>query len=330
VEERAPRTVQVGLGYGTSEKVRARVSWLHRNLLGSGRKLELSARHSSLETGVLAGLDWPHAFGSDVAGQITANLFREQIPTYEARRAQLEASIALPLNTWKGRLAYRIDRSRTSSVADATERALDGTQQNTVVGMLETRLENSTAEPAEDPRGGWRAELRSGMATRAFGSEVDFARVEGDLRGYWSVLDAVAAVRVRAGVIQPLASFSPDDIPLTERFYAGGGESVRGFDYQRLGPLDSGENPLGGTTVLVGSTELRVPVRDKLGAVVFVDAGLIDRDPFNFSSELRYSAGVGLRLATPVGPVRVDLAQLLNPPDDFQRFRVHLSIGQAF
>ena len=330
VEERSPRTVQAGLGYGTSEKVRARVSWLHRNLLGSGRKLELAARYSSLETGALAGLDWPHAFGTSVTGDLSIDLFREQNPTFDARRAQFEAGVALPLGVWKGRLAYRLDSSRTSGVNLATQRELDGTEQNTLVGLLEAKLEQSTATPAEDPTTGWRAELTGGFASHGFGSEIDFARFEADARRYWTWLGVVAAVRLRAGVIQPLGSFGPDDIPLTERFYAGGGESVRGFDYQRLGPVDSNDDPLGGTSVLIGSTELRFPVRDRLGGVVFVDAGSVDRDPFNFSSDLRYSTGIGFRLATPVGPVRVDFAQLLNPPDDFDRFRVHLSIGQAF
>ena len=108
---------------------------------------------------------------------------------------------------------------------------------------------------------------------------------------------------------------------------------MRGYPYQRLGPLDSSGNPLGGEAMLVGNLELRFPLWQELGGVVFVDAGNAyeDIDVMSFG-DLRYTAGLGLRYNTPVGPLRVDWGFQLNPDpnaniadNDF-----YLSVGQAF
>ena len=333
VEERPPRTVGVSVGYGSGDRVRGRIAWAHRNLRGEGLGLELALRHSSLLSEASARFSLPHAVGPRSLGELSARVFQERNPAFDANRGELELAVTRPLRrAWKGRVSFTLDASRTRNVADATEAALRGAPENSLLSLVGLELERSTARPAEDPLSGSRATLRAQVSSRLIGSEVDFALTEVDLRRYWPWRRTVLAMRLRAGVIQPFGPFEPNDIPLPNRFYAGGGDSVRGFEYQRLGPLDAGDNPLGGTTVLVSSAELRVPLTERFGGVVFVDAGLVDTRPFHFPTrELRYSTGVGLRVNTPVGPVRVDLAHLLNPPqDDFRRFRVHLSIGHAF
>ena len=106
-----------------------------------------------------------------------------------------------------------------------------------------------------------------------------------------------------------------------------------------VGPLTEEGNPISGNTFLNFSTELRVPIVGKLGAVLFFDGGNVWADPWDFNlDDMRYDVGPGLRYNTPVGPIRLDLGYQLKPIEGLlvngeeqkRRFRVHFSIGQAF
>ena len=122
------------------------------------------------------------------------------------------------------------------------------------------------------------------------------------------------------------------NIPADERFYAGGGGSIRGYEYQQVGPKLNG-TPTGGNKLLEFSAELRMQPGNRLGYVLFLDGGAVYndlvRDEINRS--LRYGAGFGLRWFTAIGPLRADLAYPLNA-DDSQKERVqfYISLGQAF
>jgi outer membrane translocation and assembly module TamA len=106
-----------------------------------------------------------------------------------------------------------------------------------------------------------------------------------------------------------------------------------------VAPLSGGGLPIGGATFLNASAEVRVPIWRSLGGVLFVDAGNVWSEPWNFEiNDLRYDVGPGLRYMTPIGPIRVDLGYQLNPIENLlvngepetRRFRFHFSIGQAF
>jgi outer membrane translocation and assembly module TamA len=97
--------------------------------------------------------------------------------------------------------------------------------------------------------------------------------------------------------------------------------------------------PIGGTTFLNFSTEARFPVWSKLGAVIFLDGGNVWENAWDFNlNDMRYDIGPGLRYATPIGPLRVDVGYQLNPipglvidgKPEARRWRIHFSIGQAF
>ena len=117
-------------------------------------------------------------------------------------------------------------------------------------------------------------------------------------------------------------------VPADERFYSGGGGSVRGYEYQQIGPQQDGV-PLGGDKMVEFSMELRMQPGRRLGYAAFVDGGTVYNDGLDRS--LRYGAGVGLRWFTGVGPLRVDVAFPLNPSDDqVERLQFYISLGQAF
>ena len=106
---------------------------------------------------------------------------------------------------------------------------------------------------------------------------------------------------------------------------------MRGFPFQKLGPLDDDNDPLGGNTLIVGSLEARYPIYGDFGGVVFFDYGNVFPGQWAFMLDhLKYAPGVGLRYDTIIGPVRFDVGYALNPEPGIRRVQFFISIGQAF
>ena len=120
-------------------------------------------------------------------------------------------------------------------------------------------------------------------------------------------------------------------LPADKRFYAGGGGSVRGYGFQKVGPLDENRDPLGGRSLLELSGELRIRVTEKIGLVPFIDGGAVSGEPYrNFQSGMQWAGGLGLRYFTGFGPLRLDLATPINPRHGDSVIEFYVSFGQAF
>jgi translocation and assembly module TamA len=163
--------------------------------------------------------------------------------------------------------------------------------------------------------------------------EKDYAFLKGygNWKGYAEIFnspDVTAAMRLAAGTIDGASTVS---VPADERFYAGGGGSVRGYTFQSVGPLD-GETPLGGRSLLEMSFECRFRVTDRLGLVTFLDGGTaFSGNHFETDEDIRWGTGIGFRYFTPVGPIRFDVGFPLNRRahmDD--SFQIYVNLGQSF
>jgi outer membrane translocation and assembly module TamA len=190
----------------------------------------------------------------------------------------------------------------------------------------------------------------SELAARRIGSEVGFSKtfLQGFIyrqlpRSRSTVLVVGARLGLATGFPREVSrggeTIVVDDIPASERFYAGGDTTVRGFVYERLGTpetIDPSGFPKGGHGLVVLNGELRIPVRGVLGAVAFVDAGNVFATVDDMDvTELRAAVGFGLRYRSPVGPIRVDLGikldQRVLPTGQKERpTALHISLGQAF
>jgi translocation and assembly module TamA len=159
---------------------------------------------------------------------------------------------------------------------------------------------------------------------------------------YYPISDRlVIAGRARAGSIFGIAR---DDLAPSRRYYGGGGGSVRGYGFQRLGPLepvsslvpdDEGNinladlRPVGGRSLNEFALEARYRFGN-FGIVPFIDAGNSYESTFPTGSDLRFGAGIGGRFYTNFGPFRIDVATPLNPRPGDGKIAIYLSLGQAF
>jgi len=116
-----------------------------------------------------------------------------------------------------------------------------------------------------------------------------------------------------------------DKVPASQRFFAGGDRSIRGFNYRSVSPLDPEGNPKGGRYLEAGSIEYNYRFADRWSVAIFSDVG---RAFNNFSTSQKIGAGIGIRWQSPVGPFRLDLARPVdNDRDNNNDIKLHLSLG---
>ena len=194
------------------------------------------------------------------------------------------------------------------------------------VPRLVASLAHDARDNAFDATRGWFHGSTVEYSSERLGLVLRFSKYLGQLYYYRTVGPVVIASAVRVGVAD---AFGQVLIP-TERFFAGGGNSVRGYDEDAVGPSDF-FGPLGGDALVVLNQEVRFPIWRWVRGVGFVDAGaaftrLADVDV----AGLAKSVGAGLRLDTPIGLFRVDYGMPLTTQFGERRGRWFFSIGQMF
>jgi len=330
VREAPPRDIRVGIGYDTEEGPRGTAGWRHFNFFGGGRQLGVTARVSTIfRTGAVDFIQphWP--FPTYTTRTLAA--YQQQIEeSFDLDRVRLA-----PRLEWRPRtdlmtyLAYRFDYDTLSDVPDAVKRALPGgAPAHAIVSGLEIGGEVVLADDAIDPKHG--VVFAGTIETAGLGGDVHLVRALSVTSLYYplGIFQLFGAARLRLGVVAPIAG--DEEVPLYERLYAGGVNSVRGYERWHVGPLVDGD-PLGGRTLVDMSFELRRVIVGDFGGVVFLDAGQVnlrtDEVPFD---NLQFGTGVGLRYLSPVGPIRIDLGFPLDRPAGDAAWQVTLGIGRSF
>ena len=214
---------------------------------------------------------------------------------------------------------------------------------------LSTVAGNVTRDTRDNPLDAHKGVLQTielDFSASKLGSSVNFAKLTAQAAYYKPIFDKIIwANSIRVGLAQP---FSNSRVPLSEEFFTGGGNTLRGFPLDGAGPqrqvqvCSSGSStdcsyiqvPAGGNEQLILNTEFRIPlpIKQGLGLAVFYDGGNVFPTVgfHDFTSLYTNNVGLGLRYATPVGPVRIDLGHNLDPVPGVKSTQYFVSIGQAF
>jgi outer membrane protein insertion porin family/translocation and assembly module TamA len=349
--ERKPHSIQFGIGYSTTEGFRADAQWIHRNLFRGAQQLTLFARLASIEQKGEVRLHLPYFLAQRTTFTQTLFVRNEQergvSPGGSFFGVEGEAQPAFDLFSYgaESRVEHRFTEHVSGIVGvnfsnndfsnvDPTSLSAfeqDIAKDNILLIQFAEALWN-TSNNLLNPTRGFLLRGRIEHSTTALVSDVSFVKLLLEARHYlplWWHL--ILATRLKVGGIEPYGDTT--EVPFNVRFFAGGPGSVRGFQLNRLGPLNLDGDPIGGMSLIEGSVELRFPLPflEGLGAVLFVDFGNVFRAPFTYHlNELRYAVGPGLRYNTPVGPFRLDVGFIVDrrPGEEFGR--VEFSIGQAF
>ncbi|MDF1607528.1 autotransporter assembly complex protein TamA [Hoeflea sp. YIM 152468] len=331
VAERKHRFLGAGATYSSTDGGGLEAYWGHRNLFGRAEKFRIEGSVSSLgETAEAEDMTWRGAMLFEKPGVLgPASKFTSKL---EVKQENPDAYRRFSVTGGVG-ITYELTADQTISAGIDVEYARLTDSFNvdleTITVALPLEYVRDTRDTKLNPTTGTRLALLIEPAHEINGG-ASFVKLRGEASAYRALDDDkrfVLAGRLAAGSIYgaDLAA-----IPANRRFYAGGGGSVRGYGYQDIGPVDANGKPTGGRSFIETSAEVRIGITDTIGIVPFVDAGLVSAGQ-NFSdAEFKTGAGLGLRYATPFGPLRIDVAVPLNKGPTDPDYGIYAGIGQAF
>mgnify|MGYP001764824155 CR=1 FL=1 len=332
VVEQKPRRYSLGAEIASLDGMSVTGSWLHRNLMGGGERLRLDGSVSNIGSGD-SGVDYalglalerPATFTPDTTAGLTLGFEHLDEADYWADTIDLGLTLS---HVFSDRLTARAGLGYATQ--DGSDPGGDFAYRNLSlpIGLTWDRRDDS-----RDPTRGFYLDATV-MPFLGFQTTDSGTRLTFDARAYRSLGGQgrlVLAFRAQGGAV-----FGSDllDTPRDLLFFSGGGGTVRGQPYRSLGvSVQKGMGPefqIGGQYFLAGSLELRAGITDRIGIVAFVDMGSIGIDGvLDGSAGVHSGAGIGLRYATGLGPIRLDLAAPVGGSTG-DGVQVYIGLGQAF
>ena len=329
IDRAPPRTIAGELGYGTGEGFRVEASWQHRNLIGPEGAMTFRGVAGTREQSLGASLRRSNFHSRDqvLTGQIVAS--HTNLNAYDARTFTLAGGLERQTNIiWQKKWTWSFGGELLASDERDTIVATGQPRRRTfLVAAAPTSLAYDGSDDLLNPTRGYRLAGRlSPEASLQNGADFYLkAQIDGSV--YYPVAKSVSiAGRFRLATI---AGAPRDSIAPSRRYYAGGGGSVRGYSYQKIGLLDVNGDPIGGRALNEFSLEARVRFGD-FGVVPFLDAGNLYASSLPRLTGLRYGTGLGVRYYSSFGPIRVDVGTPIARRKGEARVAVYVSLGQAF
>lgn len=308
-----PRTVGLGVGFSTDVGPRARANWTRHWINPQGHRLGVETEVSPVRQNVGTWYEIPLDPPLTDTLRFSTGLQRENLVDVDSRRFTIGGQWQSKLpSDWQRVVSLRWEQE-TFDFGDGSD---DGRSSFLIPGISYgvTRSDNKL-----DPNRGYSLQFDVRGAKEGILSDTDFTYASAMAKGLYTLPGGHRVLgRVQAGGI---ATTDFDAIPPSLRFFAGGDQSVRGYDYQTLSPEDSNGKKVGGRYLLVGSAEYQFPITEKWRLAAFVDRGNA-MDSLN--AAMKSGAGLGVRWVSPVGPIRLDLAKALDDPGGY---RIHFSMG---
>lgn len=229
---------------------------------------------------------------------------------------------------------FRVEISDIVEDASADLKAEEGTNDVSVLGTV---LSWDRRDNRFDPTRGFFLFSSADLAGGVLAGDKDFYRVQAGASAYLPHAERfVLETRMRAGLVNEYDDTA--EVPIFERFFGGGANTVRGFDERQVGPVDPFSNdPIGGETILVGTVEeVFTLLQDERGksilkTSVFFDVGNVWQKVGDFGDSFEAGAGIGFRVNTPIGPLRLDLGfPVTQLREEDREPQVHFNISRSF
>lgn len=327
----APRwTTRFGVGYGKEDKFRIFTDIQYLSFITNTGRLNFYAKHSGLEPyNIYLKFSQPSFLFPFNTLSIYPYVLRQNEPGYKLDKKGYSLTFlqnfSEELNTSIGFIYedVEVDTTNFDEIDESDEIESIYKKKGLVIGGI-----YNNSKPVFDPLTGYTISLNTKTNDIILSDEIPFFRFLVEFKTYFGIKKgAIMALKAKIGGI----SRTDDEtfIPFEERFYAGGSHSVRGWARSELGPKDENGKPIGGNSLFESSAELRIDMAKKLKLSLFVDAGNVWEDSFSYKfNDLRYSAGAGLRVETPIGPSGIDFSRPIFDEED--SWQIHINIGYSF
>ncbi|MCK4504881.1 MAG: BamA/TamA family outer membrane protein [Candidatus Aegiribacteria sp.] len=330
VTESRYHRIDLGTGYISPSAVFGSTRWLHPNIMGNNQRLTI-------------GFHYMEYFGSNVGRKIEPEITYEE-PWFLSTRWRWQLKLGYLNLSIPGlfQRSYSITSSFARNITDHLkfiagysleyEKYIEEDQENAewyTTSSVTSSLIHDTRSPLLNPfRGHWM--MAEGKLSGSILGGADYYRFCNEAR--WFIPfgdDFVLAMRMRSGVAFPYG----DDVsvPPDDRFFMGGGTTVRGYPFNSLGPKDSNDNPIGGRVEILSNFEARARIIGSFGLILFTDVGGLWNSMDNINLESTgFGVGVGLRYNTIFGPIRVDYGFAPTWSNSLKRGKFYFGLGHAF
>jgi translocation and assembly module TamA len=309
----APRTTtSYGIGYSTDTRLRFRFGRNNQRFNDRGHQFGINAQLSPVISDVRANYRLPLNGSQTEWLNFDAGVEREDTESAESEIFEIGARrVRERRSEWTRTqmLALRVEDFEIADVEDRARLLMPG------IGWTRIRADNEIR-----PTVGSKLAFEIRGAHDAIVSDTTFVQATALGKWIWSLPRGQRIlVRTQLGAT---AEREFDELPASVRFFAGGDNSVRGYSFEELGPVDADGNVIGGSSLATGSFEFEQPLRARWSLAFFVDSG----NAFERSEmDAKTSVGLGGRWQSPLGPIRIDLALPLE--DDHDDWRVHITLG---
>jgi outer membrane protein insertion porin family len=349
VEEMRTKELFFEPGWGSYEKLRLRVGFQEKNLFGTGRIFRAQASGSLKARALSGSMSDPFFFNTDIKADLTAFYNHREEPSFT--REDIGVSFAVNKYLTENILSTAEYLIRTTDISDV-DRFEERSEGDYKYASLKAQATYDTRNDLFFPTSGQRFFASAEHADEFLASGINLTRLTGGGRAFFRLAsNTVLGARYTTGLLIP--GRDETTLPLSERFFIGGENTVRSFKESELGPQDPSGDPAGGYGFNIFSIELRQRLIGNIIGTVFVDYGNIapnrsreeqGEDSYDSRSDVisdtfddffkgfRPAMGFGLQYLLPVGPVRFDFA--FNPDNNSKRnedsFVFHFSVGTAF
>jgi outer membrane protein insertion porin family len=304
VAERSTGQFTAGVGFSSIESVVFTAAVSQSNLFGRGQSISASVRFGSLSQDFVIDFQEPYLFGQPINAGVS--LFRRLIDfrTFTSQRTGVSLTLGRALGEYaRASVTYSFEQLKISNLDPGVSELLRQQEGTSFTGSVTPRIVWDSRDNQFDPSQG---SVQAFEVTGAgLGGTNRFYKVVGSTTWHFPLPKGLTGfVRGRFGIGE---GYGGKNLPASERFFLGGTTTIRGFEFRDIGPQDSRGNPLGGTSFLQFNLEVGRSFARVLRLVTFLDAGNVYNPDKQFDfGDMRRSVGIGFRLMTPVGPIRLD------------------------
>ncbi|RME68490.1 MAG: outer membrane protein assembly factor BamA, partial [Nitrospirae bacterium] len=329
VKEKPTGFFSIGGGYSSVDQWVGMVELTESNFFGTGRQVKLSGQFSKNASYYQLSFREPWFMDREISMSLSLYRTQRNYTLYTKKSIGGGIGFGKKLSEyWSAGLRYDYERATIFDVSDAASQSVKDQEGTTETSSISPSVVYDSRDFFLDPSRG--SKVGFYLTFAGLGGDNKFIKGLIDISRYFPVTKKTTfSARARAGYASGLWG---EDLPLYERFYVGGLYTVRGLGFGDAGPKDISGEPIGGTKELIFNFEYKFPLIEEIRfkGVLFFDAGRAYDSDMSFGSDLRYTAGVGIRWISPVGPLRFEYGWNLDPRNGEKSGRFEFAIGGFF
>ena len=343
IKERSSNQFTAGVGYSQTAGVLFNVGLTQNNFMGTGKSLSVAGSNSESEKSFNLSYNNPYHTIDGVGRGFKVYYDKtdtsdDDTSDYESDKYGANINYTFPIDEDDSlRFSIGAEQRKISTTSSSPQYIVDYIENNgdEYTELLGTAsYVHDTRDRTVFPTSGQIQSLVMEVALP--GSDLEYYKIKYSGSAYFPISESFTGV-LKGGLAYGNGYGDTDELPFFENFYSGGIRTVRGFEYNSLGPTDLDDDDpeaIGGNVSLNATAEVRFPIPflsdvDGLKGSVFVDAGNVFEDEID-TGDIRYSAGVGLTWVSPLGPLSLSYAKPLNAKDDDKTQELQFSVGANF